>query len=446
MAITMQYGSYSFTPVPLFSWGTSMIRDAKGSGIGLTHSLSFTGTFLETSGNLTNISDIIVARTDLVTALKADSQEFKILEDSVGLVSGVYPRISDVSIEEGTWFDRTGYSFSATWDEDLGSNNISDYSETWAYSEVDDRDIIELSHEVSAVGINTSGTGDNTLANARTFVTARVGYANEPASHPAFAQASGAYSGYESRRTENVDVAAGSYSISESFILSQNAYTHTQTSSLSISEGITTVALDGEIKGLGRSTTGYANALSGWNNTVEASLSGAASAAYTELGGIATLYVSSPASESLAKNASAASLSYSREYTDNATENLPSGVSSFSIDVSDEQPTTLTSSVSIFGRALGNVVQTIGTPTEGSFSISGNAKGDQGFSMAALITYAESRIDALRPLSGNYTTLRLESQSVTKDADANELNFSLNWAYTKNLSAAKVDGAVDLGS
>jgi len=156
--------------------------------------------------------------------------------------------------------------------------------------------------------------------------------------------------------------------------------------------------------------------------------------------------VSNPTSESLGKDASAGELTYSREYTDSSVDNLPSGIDSFSLNISDEQPTSLTSSVSIFGRALGNVVQSIGTPTEGTFSISGNAKGEQGYAMASVLTYAETRIDAVRPLAGDYTTLRLEAQSVSKDADLNEIQFSLTWRYTKNLSAAKVDGAVDLGS
>lgn len=446
MAVTMQYGSYSFSPVPLFSWNTEMLRDAKGSGIGLRHSLDFAGTFLETAGDDSNISDIVAARSGLIAALDQDGQEFKILENASGLVSGVYPVISNVNVDEGVWFDRADYTFSASWEEAVGTDNISDFSESWSYQENDDLETIEVRQDISAVGINTSGTGNNALANARTFINTRTGYANQPANHPAFAQASGSYSGYEGKRSENVDVAAGSYSVSTVYTLSQNAFIHTQTSSLSSSDGVTTVRLDGEVRGLGRSTTAYANALSGWNNTVEASLSGTASSVYTELGGAATIYVSSPTSESLAKNENAGSLSYSREYTDDSSDNLPSGVESFNLDISDDQPATLYSSFSIFGRSLGNVVQNIGTPTEGTFTITGNAKGSQGYAMASLQTYAEGRIDSVRPLSGNYTTLRLESQNVSKDNDANEIQFTLVWKYTKNLSAAKVDGSVDLGS
>jgi hypothetical protein len=444
--ITMTYGSYSFAPNPLFTWGTDMLRDSKGSGIGLRHSLGFAGTFLETSGDQTNISEIISARSGLQAALQLDNQEFQILQDSVGLVSGVYPKISDIIMDEGTWADKASYSFSATWDEAIGSDSVSSFSESWDYEESEDRTTATVDHTISAIGIDTSGAGNNALANAREFVTARTGSSNQPPSHPAFVQVSGAYSSYEGLRTENVDVAGGSFSVSEKFTLSELSYIHTQTSSINVSDGITTVQLDGEIKGLGRSTAAYSSALSGWNNSVEASLSGTASSIYTELGGTATLYVSNPTSESVSKDESAGTLGYSREYTDDAAENLPSGVDSFSIDISDEQPTTLTSSVAIFGRALGNVVQIIGTPKEGTFTIGGSAKGEQGFSMASLVTYVESRIDAIRPLSGNYTTLRLDSQSVTKDTDSNEIQFNLTWIYTKNLSAAKVDGAVDLGS
>jgi len=166
MAITMNYGSYSFSPVPLFTWSTEMLRDAKGSGVGLRHTLDFNGTFLETAGDSSNISDIINARSGLLTALQQDGQEFKILENGSGLVSGVYPVISDLSVDEGTWFDRTSYAFSASWEESLGSNNVSDFSEQWDYEESDDRRTVNLSHTVSAVGINTSGTGSNALLNA----------------------------------------------------------------------------------------------------------------------------------------------------------------------------------------------------------------------------------------------------------------------------------------
>lgn len=444
MAITMNYGSYSFSPTPLFSWSTELVRDGKGSGVALRNSLDFTGTFLETAGDDTNISDIISARSGLLSALQQDNQEFKILQDGSGMVSGVYPRISDLSVEEGTWFDRADYSFSAVWEESLASNNVQDFSESWNYTENEDNKTATVSHSVSAIGINTSGTGNNALANARTFVTGRAGYSNNPVSHPAFVQVSGSYSGYESRRSEDVDPTAGSFAISEEFTLSANAFVHTQTSAFNQSNGVTTVSLDGDIRGLGRTTDALANALSGWNNTVKGNLVSDASGVYSTLGGPATLFTSNPVSESISQNEQAGTVSYSREYSDSVEVNLPSGIDSFDITAQDNQPVEVSSSFGIFGRSLGNIVQTMDTPTEGTFTISGSAKAEQSYSFASLQTYSETRINALRPLSGNYTTLRLESQDVTRDEAANEIQFSLVWKYTKPLSSAKIDGTVDL--
>lgn len=444
MSVTMQYGSYSFSPVPLFSWSTEMVRDGRGSGIALRNSLDFTGTFLETSGDASNISDIVDARSGLLAALEQDHQEFKILENGSGLVSGVYPRISELSMDEGVWADKASYSFSAVWEEAIGSNTVQDFSETWSYEEQEDNKTASVSHSLSAVGINTSTSGNNSLANARTFVSSRATYSNSPASHPAFVQVSGSYSGYEGRRSEDVDVTGGAFSVSQVFTLSDTAYIHNQRSSLSVSAGITSLQIDGEIVGLGRTTTALTNALSGWTSTVRDNLATDASGAYTALGGSATLYTANPVSETLSQDEQAGTLTYSREYSDSEEANLPSGIDTLDISVQDSQPVELSSSFGIFGRTLGNVVQTMGTPTEGSYVISGSAKAEQGYAFASLTTYVESRINALRPLSGNFTTLRLESQNVTTDENANEIQFSLTWKYTKPLSSAKVDGTVDL--
>jgi len=446
MAVQMFYGAYEFTPVPLFSWSSDLLRDSKGSGVAITNSLDFTGHFLQTTGDNDQIDLLFTDRSSLLTALSSDMDEFKILDNSSGILSGVYPRVENLSIQEGVWADRSQYTFTLSWDEALNSSNIVDFSENWDYTENEDRRSVSLTHNMSAVGLNTATSGNNALSNAKTFVNARTGSSFQQASHPAFVAVSGSNTAYENLRTESLDTTAGSYSVTENFTLASGAYTHTQNATLSTSDGISEVSLQGEIQGLGRGDGAYTSALSGWDNEISSALASDASGVYSSLGGGATLYTATPASESISKNAFAGTLGYSYSYTDSADENIPSGVASFDINISDQQPTTLMASLPVFGRTLGNVVQDIGTSTEGTFSITGSAKGDQGYSNASLLTYCETRINAIRPLSGNYATLRLESQSVNKDTDANEISFSLSWKYTKTLSAAKVDGAVDLGS
>ena len=444
MAVTVSYNSQQLVPAPLFSWDVEMVRDSRGSGVALRNTLSFAGNILETSGDASNISDVISSRNSILNALKTDNGELSILENGSGLLSGVYPKITDFTMDEGTWADRSTYTFTAIYEEAVSSDAISDYSESWSYDEDENRKTINLSHSVSAIGLDTSSSGNNALDNARTFVLTRVGSGNQPPSHPAFAQASGTTTAYASQRSEDVDVAAGSFSINETFVVSSGAYIHTQDASMDVSDGITTVSLQGEVKGLGRSTSGFTNALSGWNNLVRDALPADASGVYSQLGGSATLYTATTTSESISKSEFNGSITYNYSYTDDAQENLPSGVESFDINFADNQPTVVYATFPIFGRTLGNVVQNIGTSTEGSISITGSAKAEAGYVFTDLLDYAETRINALRPDSANYVSLRLVAQNVTRDEAANELQFSLQWAYTTNLSAAKINGLVSL--
>lgn len=445
MSVTMTYGAYSFTPVPIFTFDTEMVRDTKGSGIALRNTLTFTGDILKTSGDASNISDVISERDSLVNALKIDNSELRILENGSGLLSGVYPQITDFTLDEGTWFDRANYSFTATYEESISSDNISDYSENWSYEEDDNRRSVTLNHSVSAVGLDTSTSGaNNSLSNARTFVLARVGSSNQPPSHPAFVQVSGSSVAYEGLRSEEADVATGSFTINETFTLSSGSYIHTQDASMDVSDGITTVSLQGEVRGLGRKDAAFTNALSGWNNQVRDGLPSDASGVYSQLGGTATLYTGTTTSQTISKNEFDGSITYNYSYTDDEQENLPSGIESFDINFSDTQPTVVYATFPIFGRTLGNVVQNIGTSTEGQISIAGSAKAEAGYLFSDLLDYCETRINALRPDSANYVTLRLTSQSVTKDDAANEVQFNLQWSYTTSLSSAKINGPVSL--
>jgi len=443
MSVTVSYNSYSFVPAPIFNWSTELIRDSRGSGIALRNNLVFNGDILKSSGSDSNISDIFSERDSIVNALKTDNAELQILENGSGLLSGVYPKITDFTMDEGVWFDRSSYSFTATYEEPINSNNISDFQESWTYEEDENRRTVTINHSVSAVGIDTSGNS-NALSNAKTFVLTRVGSSNQPPSHPAFVQASGSTSAYEGVRTESANVTDGSFSISEVFNLSSGAYIHTQNSSMDISDGVTTVSLQGQITGLGRKDEAYSNALSGWVSGVRQNLPANASGVYSELGGSATLYTSNATNQSVSKNEFNGTISYNYSYTDDEEENLPSGIESFSITFSDSQPTILYSSSTIFGRTLGNVVQNIGTPTEGSITIAGSAKAEAGYLFTDLVDYCETRINSIRPNSADYVTLRLTTQNVTKNEEANEVQFSLQWNYTKSLSVAKIDGPVDL--
>lgn len=445
----MYYGDYEFTPIPLFSWSTEMVRDNKLDDLFLRNTLDFTGTLLQTapseSGDFPLMMTKREALRDILTA--SGRHEWRITYNGAHVVSGIYPNVQNINFDQGVWTDRINYGFSFVFDEELDAQTpIQSFTESWSFDENEDRRSVTARHEIGAVGINTNPSGvNNALSNARTFVLGKTGYNNVPLGHPAFVEGSGTLTAYEELRNENADVQAGTFSVIENFTLSSGFYVHTQTGNFELGDdGITTVSLDGNIRGLGRGDIAFDRALSAWN-TLKLLLPGNASGVYSDFGGESTLYTTNTQSLSLTKNRYAGSISYGVAYTDDASENLPSGIQDFTLTINDDKPTRLYASFTIMERNLGNVVQDIQTSKEGTFTINGSAVGKQGFPFDELVSYAETRINNVRPLSANYVTLRLDQQTVNKDEDRNTLNFNLSWKYTKELSQASIDGPVNLG-
>ncbi len=444
MGSIMSYGSYNFLPVPLYTWGTEAVYDGKKDKTYLRHTVDFTGTILELASE-SGLNTLIADRNTLKNALAINNQEWKLYYNGALIVSGVYPRVSNLSFEEGVWVDRLNYSFSFEYDEDFYNTGIESFTENWNYDEDENGTTVTVKHDISAVGQNTNPSGaNNAFTNARTYVAAKTGYSNAVSSSPFFAKASGSYSAYESLRSEQVDVGGASYSVSETFTLSSGTYIHTSTGQLSRDEnGICTVSLDGEIKGLGRDNKAFGRALTGWT-AVKAALPQTASGIYSQLGGSATLFTTNYQGYSVTRNAIAGTIGYNISYTDSPSENLPSGILEFSLNVSDTKPVRLYASFSIMERALGNVVQDIGTSTEGRFAIQGTCVGKQGYPFASVLQYVQDKVNENRPIPGNYQTLRLDSKEISKEENKNTVQFNVSWAYTKDLSSVQGNGFVTI--
>ncbi len=450
MSIRVFYGDFEFVPTPILNWQTNYLRDGKLDEVGIQHVIGFDGIFLELAGESGNFSSVMQRRQELTDALASGNQQLLITDDGSAVLSGIYPKISDVNFEgdpspQGTWADRLNYTFNASYQEDFYNTGIQSFSEAWNFDEADDRRTVNATHSISAVGLNTAGSGiSNNVTNARAFVLGRVGYGNVPPNHPAFASVSGTATAFEGLRTEAVDVAQGSVSVNESFTLSSGNFVHVQEATYEEGEdGITTVGLQGNIQGLGRGDVAFARALDAFN-TIKLQLPGDASGVYSEFGGSDTLYTSQFNNFSVSKNSFLGTVGYTAQYTDDDADNLPSGVKTFDIQVADTQPIRLFASFPIFERSLGNVVQDVSTPTEGTFSITGSAVGKQGFAFTDLKNFVEGKINALRPLPANYITLRQTQQQTTENQDSNTIQWSLQWTYTKSLSEAKVTGPVIL--
>lgn len=446
----MFYGTYEFNPVPLINWTTALVKDSKDSPLYLENTLAMEGTLCNFASESGAFTELMTSRQALVDAVTTSGLEFKIDHDNVPIVSGIFPTLESIDFDAGTWTEQIPYTLTFVYQEALdGGPVVENFNETWSFQENDDRRSVTVTHDVSAVGINTAGSGsNNALQNARTFVLARTGYSNVPATHPVFVQASGILpsaldiTAYESLRTENVDVQAGSFQINEQFILSSGAFTHSQSTSFQTdNEGITTVSVDGTVTGLGRGPNLFLNALNSFNNNVEPFLAGKAVEVYSRFSGSGTLYTSRPQSNSVSQNEFNGTINYSRAYTDDPGSNLPSDIQDASVNVTNNEPTRVYVTIPICNRSQGPIVQNVATTSPGTYTISGSVTAKAGIAIDAAVAYATQLINDNLPTEARtgYThqTIILTSKSIAKDALRRTVNFNLQWQYTSSQFASE---------
>ena len=348
--------------------------------------------------------------------------------------------------------------------DEYGNAFISDFSENWSL-EVDEKqqeiynlndDTIErayrITHQISATGKDhyaPDRAGNNVTrltawASAKKFVQARLsynpnnpndvvqldgtvdhsaiyqGYPNQtgvynpssrPLNHPLpnFLGKIGAgtidllddYGGYNHVRTEKIDETAGSYSVTESWLLArQAAYeTYNMKVSSSVGDPFTKVSINGNIQGLsplqanattygGKNDTlrnyaglaqpsiigmtKYESALNYYNNVSNNQFFGVGSLLYKRANNQTQVQLNAePLGISLGGNKNAGTITYSLDF-DNRPTNIISNVVSESINVNDNYPGDVFSVIPVIGRPTGPVLQYIGGRTEYSRDISIN--------------------------------------------------------------------------
>ena len=205
------------------------------------------------------------------------------------------------------------------------------------------------------------------------------------------------YKGYNHAVTENIDRVAGSYSISETWLLSQeDAYENYKMSiSSSLGGPFVNVSIDGTIKGLslivpsgtvygGESdltadpfpltraiqapitppNSAYQNALIKYHHVSNSGRFGLISDIYKRANAsVGANLNSQPKSISLGLNEFTGEITYNVEF-DNRPLNLISGVLTENISVNDTYPGDVFAMIPVIGRATGPVLQYIGGRTE----------------------------------------------------------------------------------
>ena len=202
------------------------------------------------------------------------------------------------------------------------------------------------------------------------------------------------YRGFNHTRTEDIDVSAGSFSVTETFLLaSGDSY---EDYNMSVSKGIdnafVSVSIDGTVKGLNEispsgfgehQTVGvgfvppaspptieviasgaYDNALKKYNEITNSGQYGLTSDVFKRAqNSVAFELNSQPKSISLGLNEFNGEITYSLEF-DNRPTNIMSGVLSENISVNDTYPGDVFAIIPVLGRATGPVLQYVGSRTE----------------------------------------------------------------------------------
>lgn len=435
--VRMFYGQYEFVPVPVFTESTEMVRDAKLDQTFARITREFNGTLLNPAASGSFI-DLFQKKEEMRLALGSGQQEFKITYKGNTIVSD-FPRVNGPVFAEGVWVNRIDYTFTMELDEDREDKNIQSFNESWNFDESEDNTTVAVQHDLSAVGINTAGSGlNNAFLNAKGFVLGKVGYVNAASGAPFFAQVSGvSFDAYEELRSEQHDLQQGSFGISERFVLSSGNFIHTQTAQFAAdNNGVITVSLNGNVRGLGRKglNAGYQRAVLAFKSKIQPKFPAMASGVYSDFDGGAILFTSNPTSKSMTRNQFAGTIDYSISFSDSPSENLPSGVLDFSISVQVQDAVRTFASFPIMNRNLGPVIQDVGTSNEGTYTVQGNVVGKPGFPFADLLAFVEDQVNIRRPDPLDFQTLRTGSKQVTKDTLNRTVNFNIGWIFTKELS------------
>lgn len=340
---------------------------------------------------------IFSKQKDIRELFRQDYQKIEICDYAGNVIHTSYPIVESINFEEGTYVDLNRYSISlVSYDlsgvglPDGTPSGIEDFSDTWSI-EVDDTfgefsvpKAYRITRNLSATAVDTSGVGIESWKFARKYLIDHVGVpTNAGSGYPNY-KADGykfskgiidiptAYSGFNHSRTENIDIGAGSFSLSDTWFLMDSGFPAVETSNISIQAGndsaFTTVSVDGTIRGLNTLGDQASNALerarTKYLEISNSGLFGVGCDIYKRCNNrVAHTLNSSPTTISLGLNEAAGEITYNLEFN-NRPVSIFTGVTSETINVNDTYPGDVFAIVPILGRSTGPLLQYTGSRTE----------------------------------------------------------------------------------
>lgn len=477
--IEVAYGGSVLTPSPLINHSVQIERDDASNREVIRTTRTLTGQIL-TSG--LGYHFVRQKQRELEDAFALDNLEFKItatanhpcLVPGTPIESGIFPLVQSIDIAEDVQFNRLDYTIvleDATAPSGV-SGLVTNLTDNWQYSENEAECLVDITHTVSAQGVNDSVSGlpSNALSNAKTRVTSLLGLVHAPEGFPGYVQPG---SGSDVRfyeittsREESVGVEDGNYSVTENFKLVSGLlpFVDERTAQYQLDESrVATVTLQGTVRGMGRTNdgapagssrssggTGFINAQSGFNSLVRPEWTSDALEVYDRWGGSGVLVIDRPTAISISQTPCGGTVGYSVTYTDNPTENLPSGIKDLSCTVQRTDPTVSNAIIGVPFSALGPVFQRLCTTSEGSYGIQCNVAafntGAEVIDTNRAIEVAEQEIIKLQPVLADYIELKLTGRNQTVDRINRSINVTYTWTFSQSIDTVPSDtGPITLG-
>ena len=400
----VKYNNKRLIPAPFISINKKYDKAGDGSLLGSTFNISLVGTIVTHMGSPTssgswwtgvgyppdesvssdNRLKAIQTKQDSIRDLFSDEGKLLVIQ-SPGLdvpVSG-FPRINDIDFSEGQWYDRSQYTVNLELDrlypaeEDSFTHNINSAEESWQIETNEGQPeglgnlskTYRLTHTVAATGKRRQdGTGTDVReawAEARNWVHTKLGQDSTIAYSSGVLNLPSYYTDvfYNHTRNENINKKAGSYSVTENWILASGAVTEDLniSTNLTVEDPEKTVRVEGTITGLetglagsGIQTTKYENASSRF-----VIASGLAFTRAQNYSGISLNL--RPFSATIGKNPIVGIISYSFVYN-NRPSNLVAGARSEIVNVADSVTGGQSfAEIFVLERSYGPILQDLGT-------------------------------------------------------------------------------------
>ena len=260
---TMQYGKYTFTPVPLINLSKENQKTGGGEIIGTLYNMTLQGTLTPYPTGIGGIDSISNLQHDFLEAFAATGVGLElIIKCSDTEIIKCRPRVNSVDFAEGNWVERCDYTVNLEYDVDTatsglngenmgvagsginGDNMISDFSESWDIQKSDENyykitwldgtedvhpDSFIVTHNISAVGKPDFVDGQlvrPAYKNASGYIKPLLGY--EQFRNDGIGLANGVIcpepeaSGgqaviFNQNRTVQIDKSGGSYNVTETW-------------------------------------------------------------------------------------------------------------------------------------------------------------------------------------------------------------------------------------